>query len=202
MYETAHLAPLQVKKKMWKRTKRRKSLCTCTGECVFGQLKRWTGMVDVSQTYCNSALCYELKRDRKRKEEDKRQQKQLANTLHFCYSKMRPCHQSISALTSLWTGSFRVKTRGGDIRHTIAAWYHNKDQMVSVNCDSINCNIGDDMHVKLTVCFMAVCFLTALTAFYRSSETYLPQGAFFAFYNLEMNFKFANVQTLTLKQTH
>ncbi len=190
------------KKIMWKRTKRRKSLCTCTGECVFGQLKRWTGMVDVSQIYCNSALCYELNRDRKRKEEYKRQQKQLANPSQFCYSKMRPCHQSISALTSLWTGSFRVKTRGGDIWHTIAAWYHNKDQMVSVNCDSINCNIGDDMQVKLTVCFMAVCFLTALTAFYRSSETYLPQGAFFAFYNLEMNFKFATVQTLTLKQTH
>lgn len=61
--------------------------------------------------------------------------------------------------------------------------------MASVNGDSINCNIGDDMQVKSSISdFMAVCFLTALTAFYRSSETYLPQGAFFAFYNLQMNF--------------
>lgn len=145
-------------------------------------------MVGVSQTYCSSVLCYELNRDRKRKEEDKRHQKQLASTSRICYSKMRPCHQRVSVLTSLRTGFFRVKTRGGDIRQArtaIAAWYHNKDQMVSVNGDSINCNISDDMQVKLSISdFTAVCFLTALTGFYRSSETHLPQGAFFVFYSL------------------
>lgn len=164
-------------------------------ECVFGQLKRWTWMVGVSQTYCNSALCYELSRDRKRKEEDKRHQKQLANTSRFCYSKIRPCHQHVSSLTSLWTGSFWVKTRGGDIRQArtaTAAWYHNKEQMVAVNGDLINCNICDDMQVKLSISeFMAVFFLTALAAFHHSSETFLTQGAFFAFYNLEMNFCYA-----------
>ncbi len=162
-------------------------------------------MVGVSQTHCNSALRYELSRDRKRKEEDKRHQKQLENTSHFCYSKIRPCHQHVSALTSLWTGSFCVKTRGGDIRQArtaTAAWYHNKEQMVAVNGDSINCNIRGDMQVKLSISeFMAVCFLTALTAFYHSSETFLPQGAFFAFYNLEMNFKFATVQTNWIRLT-
>ncbi len=107
--------PFNEKKKCEREQKEGKVYVPVLVECVFGQLKRWTGMVDVSQIYCNSALCYELNRDRKRKEEDKRQQKQLANPSQFCYSKMRPCHQSISALTSLWTGSFRVKTRGGDI---------------------------------------------------------------------------------------